>query len=713
MSAPTSTERISVLLVDNEPSFVQLAAEMLSRTDESFDVTTVTTAPDALAAVEDGGVECVVSDYDMPTMTGLELLEAVREQDENLPFVLFTGKGSEEIASEAIAAGVTGYLQKKSGREQYTLLANQIRNAVAQYRAETELRQSEQRYERTLTGLHETTRDLMRAGTKEEIYRALVETAGDILDVPIVATYRFEPTTAALEHVASSPGSSDTLDSDRRYEQGDGEIWAAFSSGELTYVPDASADREGTDELRRRSEVIVPLGSHGVLVTGSEVREGFDETMTELIQILAANTEAALDRAEREQLLREHDRRLTRKNEELTRLDHTNELVRDITQGVAQATTRNEIEETVCARLARGDRYIAAWLAPDRDPSDPSAWAGIDEAYADRIRADGESAPEVSLVNSALDEERVRVVSNVLDDPSWNPRRTIALTHGFQTVLAVPLTGRERRYGAVVIYATAVDAVAERERDVLRELGEVIGHAIRTAERMRAMVTDQRIELELVCRDELFLFNRLCEILDRQLHLEGILERTRGERSLFVRLADDEPTAIDSLVDELAAVASVSVISSGDESTLLDVTVSSTNVLETLAEFDARLTGAVANAGETTVTVVVPPHVETRSLVEAVQDQYPDTELTARREHTSELAGGRFPGRLTDVLTDKQLEALQSAHYSGFFDWPRESTGEDLAEALDISPPTFHYHLRAAQRKLIDRVLEGRPDSKG
>src|SRR6056297_1474157 len=111
------TEDVSVLLADNEPSFTDLAAEMLARTDSSLEVTTVTTTAEALATVEDGGVECVVSDYDMPGMTGLELLEAVRERDENLPFVLFTGKGSEEIASEAIAAGVTGYLHKKSGRE--------------------------------------------------------------------------------------------------------------------------------------------------------------------------------------------------------------------------------------------------------------------------------------------------------------------------------------------------------------------------------------------------------------------------------------------------------------------------------------------------------------------------------------------------------------------------------------------------------------------
>lgn len=710
MPGATSIDSVSVLLADNEPSFAELAAEMLGRVDETLDVTTVTTAAEALSTVEERDVDCVVSDYDMPGMTGLELLEAVRERDENLPFVLFTGKGSEEIASEAIAAGVTGYLQKKSGREQYTLLANQIRNAVGQYRAETELRQSEQRYERTLTGLHETTRDLMRAGTKHEIYRALVETAGDILDVPIVATYRFEPTTAALEHVASTPGTADTLDPDRTYEQGDGHVWETFSGGELSYVPDVSTGPAPADDRRRQSEVLVPLGSHGLLVTGSEVRDGFDETMIELIQILAANTEAALDRAEREQLLREHDRRLTRKNEELTRLDHTNELVRDITQGIAQATTRAEIETTVCERLAASDRYLAAWLAPHREPWNPSAWAGIDETYADQIRADGTDAPEVDLVTAALDQEHVRVVANVLDEPTWDPRRTTALTHGFQTVLAVPLTGRERRYGAVVVHATAADAVTERERDVLGELGEVIGHAIRSAERTRAMVTDERIEIELDCGDDHLLFNRLRSALGRPIQLEGIFQRTSGLRTCFVRVpADLPPEESDPLADEFTAIDDVSIVSAGEDSTLLDVTVTATPFLETLVEYDTQLVNAATTDSRTTVTLVLPSQIDTRSLVEAVQAGYPDTELTARREHRTETAPDHRPQQVTEHLTEKQLEALHSAHYSGFFEWPRESTGENLAETLDISPPTFHYHLRAAQRKIVDRVLDDRP----
>ncbi len=72
----------------------------------------------------------------MPGLDGLAVLERVRETHPEIPFILFTGKGSEEIASEAITAGVTDYLQKAGGTEQYSVLANRIQNAVGGYRAE-------------------------------------------------------------------------------------------------------------------------------------------------------------------------------------------------------------------------------------------------------------------------------------------------------------------------------------------------------------------------------------------------------------------------------------------------------------------------------------------------------------------------------------------------------------------------------------------------
>jgi len=123
-------EPVRVLHVDDEPGFVELTTELLPNEDGRIEVETATSAAEGLDRLADGEIDCVVSDYDMAGSNGIEFLEAVREEYPELPFILFTGKGSEEIASEAISAGVTDYLQKKGGTDQYALLANRIGHAV-------------------------------------------------------------------------------------------------------------------------------------------------------------------------------------------------------------------------------------------------------------------------------------------------------------------------------------------------------------------------------------------------------------------------------------------------------------------------------------------------------------------------------------------------------------------------------------------------------
>ncbi|AUV82553.1 hybrid sensor histidine kinase/response regulator [Salinigranum rubrum] len=141
---------IHVLHVDDEPDFAALAGAFVEREDDRFTVESATSAEAGLERLADGHFDCVVSDYDMPGTNGLEFLEAVRATYPDLPFILFTGKGSEEIASRAISAGVTDYLQKEHGTDQYTILANRIRNAVEGARAERERRRMRERMELAL-----------------------------------------------------------------------------------------------------------------------------------------------------------------------------------------------------------------------------------------------------------------------------------------------------------------------------------------------------------------------------------------------------------------------------------------------------------------------------------------------------------------------------------------------------------------------------------
>ncbi|TKX75068.1 response regulator [Halorubrum sp. GN11_10-6_MGM] len=139
---------VRVLHVDDDQAFLDLTATFLERIDEAFAVTSAADVDDALETLDSAPIDCVVSDYDMPGTDGLTLLQWVRDRGVEVPFVLFTGKGSEEIASEAIAAGATDYIQKRGGNDQYEVLANRVRNAVDQHRSRAALAASQERLSR-------------------------------------------------------------------------------------------------------------------------------------------------------------------------------------------------------------------------------------------------------------------------------------------------------------------------------------------------------------------------------------------------------------------------------------------------------------------------------------------------------------------------------------------------------------------------------------
>lgn len=150
-------DAIRVLHVDDDPAFTDLVGTFLEREDDRITVETATSPTEVLQHLNIAAFDCIVSDYEMPQQNGVEFLEAIRKRQADIPFILYTGKGSEEIASDAISAGVTDYLQKQTGTGQYTVLANRISNTVEQYRARKAVEDTEQK----LTELAERTDDIL------------------------------------------------------------------------------------------------------------------------------------------------------------------------------------------------------------------------------------------------------------------------------------------------------------------------------------------------------------------------------------------------------------------------------------------------------------------------------------------------------------------------------------------------------------------------
>lgn len=131
---------IQMLYVDDEAASLALVKIFLEKAG-GFTVDTATSVKEAVRMMGVKHYDALVSDYSMPEIDGLEFLHMVRQKDDGLPFILFSGRSREEVVIKAFDSGVSFYVQKGYDMEaQFAELAHKVRQAVARYAAEEDLR---------------------------------------------------------------------------------------------------------------------------------------------------------------------------------------------------------------------------------------------------------------------------------------------------------------------------------------------------------------------------------------------------------------------------------------------------------------------------------------------------------------------------------------------------------------------------------------------
>lgn len=158
---------IALLLVDDEPALLEVARLFLERSGDII-VTPAESPTEAFELLKENPFDAIVSDYEMPGMNGIELLKTIRSAENSIPFIIFTGKGREQIVIEALNQGADFYLQKGGDpRSQFAELRHKVKRAVAQQKSDLALRQSEERFRL----LAENGTDMISCHSQDGIYR--------------------------------------------------------------------------------------------------------------------------------------------------------------------------------------------------------------------------------------------------------------------------------------------------------------------------------------------------------------------------------------------------------------------------------------------------------------------------------------------------------------------------------------------------------------
>lgn len=622
-----------------------------------------------------GTTACVVSHQQLSQGTGLELLEGVREAAPDLPFVLVADDGDECLASRAITAGVSEYVPERPARQRARVVVSCVERAIEGRVADT--------------GVEEALKD--RAMDDAPVGITIAEASEDL---PLVYVNE------AFEEITGFDREN-VLGRNCRFLQGpdtDPEavdrMHQAVDEGSTVSVEVLNYTTDGEPFWNRID--IAPIHQNG-----------------ELTHFVGYQADVS-DRVEAEQRAREEAARARRERETVELLLAQLEgLVTDITSMLVQTRTRAAVESQVCRRLVAEEAYDLACVvdvAPGTEDLVPTTCAGDETLVSTFSRGEGPVA-------AAYDGGSPQFMS--APEGGW-PALEADLRH--RPLAAVPLSYGDATYGVLVLVgaegnidagsasdspypdgASTIDGFDEHERSVILAIGRAMATALNAVASQRQLHSDEVVELEFSLEGPDPFVVALSGDLDCIFDHVGTVPG--GDRTaLFFEVTGTTRETLADAVESLTDVVCRPLTSSEDR-LVVEFEVGRIPLVRTLLEQGGRLQSLRAEGGTGRLIVEIDPSAEPRRIVDAVESGVEGADLSAFRERERpERTWGEVLDELDERLTDRQATALRKAYVGGFFEWPRDTTGEDLAQSMEIDRSTFHQHFRAAQRKLLETI---------
>ncbi|TKX79247.1 GAF domain-containing protein [Halorubrum sp. SD626R] len=272
-------------------------------------------------------------------------------------------------------------------------------------------------------------------------------------------------------------------------------------------------------------------------------------------------------------------------------------------------------------------------------------------------------------------------------------------------VAGVPLHFGEATYGVIAVYAQT-EEFRRHERDVLTALGRTVAIGINALESQRTLRGDSVVRFQLALASHPL--GSFSEALSCSLRHTGTVG-DRAERSLLFELdgaADVDAETVHAAA-EAAGVSVRSILAAETDTPVVELSFDETPLAELIREYSGELCSWDVSDGVAVATIEVGREALARSLAADALERLSGADLRSyrRREQTHETRR-EFVAEVESRLTPRQRAALVRAHTSGYFEWPHETNGDEIADSMGVTRSTFHQHLRAAQRKIAAAIFE-------
>ncbi|AFK19146.2 response regulator [Haloferax mediterranei ATCC 33500] len=438
----------------------------------------------------------------------------------------------------------------------------------------------------------------------------------------------------------------------------------------------------------------------------SEVREYFalesTEAALESREVEKLREPEALDdlRGRLEAVRAEHEAAIQNREAQLDRLSRVNGLIRDIDRALIDARTRDKIEQTVCDSVAAAHEaaYVLRRTAAGTHRCTASAGLSVEP-----------EAVDLSFVDEAFDSDGIVGDGYIFDRISDEHRAAMfgarASDLGDISALCVPIVYRDTVYGALVVYDEARQ-FDDESAALFSDLGATVGNGINAVQSKRLLNGDSVVELEFQLERDASTLAAVAADLGCTLSLDGVT-RLDDELACFVTVGGVSGTDAVEVVAKYTDVLRARIVSDGDDEAVLELRIDEEAVLATAIDHGASVDRLELTDGNGTLVLHVAADADHGAIVEAVTKSVPGVSVLAKREvERAVQSADSFRRELDSKLTDRQKTVLETSLVSGYFEWPRGSTAEEVADSLGISPPTLHEHLRTAERKLIETYFD-------
>lgn len=402
----------------------------------------------------------------------------------------------------------------------------------------------------------------------------------------------------------------------------------------------------------------------------------------------------------------------------LRRLDG---VVEQVTGAVVTAEDRAALGEAVCSQL--GTAYAAAWLgaydpaeewvepewtAVSTLPEDPGETLplvqlndGTPAASTDGGTAvDASTRPEPALLAEAVESKSVAVN----DDVGWHS--------DVSGVAAVPVTYRDTLFGLFCVYTDDEAPFGREEPAVLSSIGRTVGIGMNAIDSQSSLTTDRSFEVEFLVGGDSLPLRRLADGAGCTLRQVGVVP-DGDDRTVLCTAEGATAAEVREAADDTDGIHSVACVAERESAPLFAFGLADLPMIETVGEHGLELADLHVDRSGVTVLARGARETAARSLVETVEEAYGPVDVRRFGEQpTRKTTTTEFVADLEERLTDRQRRALTTAVAAGYFEWPRDTDGDELAEAFGVARSTFHQHLRAALRKLVE-AFEAAVESDG